>query len=158
MHYDATGTPTSQEVASGGRQPDKKLLLGPGGVVIAQCTLSEDGKRLNTRANVDTNGTVVAVLTDTSGNKIADQRVVYSGGAVSRIEVDTNGNRKPNAAIYYDASGQPTHQDEDADHDGIADHRFQGQEPVALPEGTRIPGERFGPLGCGGFHRFWWKR
>ena len=126
--------------------------------MTAQCTPSEDGKRLNTRADVDASGNVVAVLTDTSGNGIADQRIVYEGGAIARIEVDTNGNRKPNAAIYYDANGQPTHQDEDADHDGVADQRFRGQEPVELPPGTRIPGDRFGKLGCGRFHPFWWKR
>ena len=158
IHYDAAGNATAQEVASSGSEPDKKFLLGPGGVVEAQCTLSEDGKRLNTRANVDANGTVVEVLTDTTGNGVADQRIVYEGGAIVRLEVDTNENRKPNAAIYYDASGQPTHQDEDADHDGVADQRFRGQEPVDLPEGTRIPGDDFGPLGCDRFHRFWWKR
>jgi hypothetical protein len=50
------------------------------------------------------------------------------------------------------------YQDEDEDHDGVVDRRFRGDQPVAIPAGTRIEGEAFGPLGCGGFHSFWWKR
>jgi hypothetical protein len=156
-HFDAKGNAVAQEVASDGRNPDKKFLLGPGGVVKAQCTLSEDGKKLNTRAVVDRQGNVLEVLTDTTGNGVADQRIVYRGGEAVRLDADTNADRKPDVAQHY-AGGQVTHQDEDVDFDGVIDRRFRGDQPAEVPAGTAMPGESFGKLGCGSFHRFWWKR
>jgi hypothetical protein len=56
------------------------------------------------------------------------------------------------------SGGALANQDEDTDYDGVIDQRFQGQTAVSVPPGTRVAGEKFGKLGCGSFHRFWWKR
>ncbi|MHC4422998.1 MAG: hypothetical protein ACYS1E_20775 [Planctomycetota bacterium] len=155
-HFDAAGQAVVQEVASNGRSPDKKLLLGPGGVVTAQCTLSEDGKKLSTRANVE-NGIVTEVLHDTTGNGVADTREVWQSNEILRLEADTNDDRRPDVVQHF-SGGQVVRQDEDVDYDGVADQRFEGNQPVNLPPGTKLPGAKFDKLGCGNFHRFWWKR
>ena len=42
--------------------------------------------------------------------------------------------------------------------DGLVDQRFQGSQPAAVPNNTKLAGDAFGKLGCGAFHPFWWKR
>jgi hypothetical protein len=60
---------------------------------------------------------------------------------------------------YFNGDGTTaTRQDEDADFDGIVDRRFDGDQLVDTPAGTKITGAGFGKLGCGSVHRFWWKR
>jgi hypothetical protein len=147
-----------QEVASGenGINPDKKLFLNGSGQVTAQCLLSEDKKKLNTRAIVS-GGAVNEILLDTTGDLWADTRQVLSGGQVTRLDADTNGDRLPDVVQTY-SGGALANQDEDTDFDGVIDQRFQGQTPVDVPPGTRVPGGEFGKLGCGSFHRFWWNR
>lgn len=146
----------AQELASSGRHPDKKLLLGPGGTVRAQCTLDQEGKKLNTRANVE-GGAVTEVLYDTTGNGVADTREVWKGDTLLRLEADTNGDRRSDVVQYYSA-GAVKFQDEDVDFDGTVDRRFEGNQPVSITSGTTVPDTRFGKLGCGSFARFWWKR
>ena len=157
-HFDTGGTVKLQELASGenGRNPDKKLFLSADGAVTAQCLLNEAGDRLDARAIVQ-NGAVTEVLIDTSGNGWADTREVLAGGQLARVDADTNGDRKPDVIQTF-RDGALAHQDEDTDHDGVIDQRFEGDRAVAVPAGTRVQGARFGKLGCGSFHRFWWHR
>ena len=155
-HVDAKGNVTVQEVASNGRTPDKKLFLGPGGVVLSQCLLSEDGKRLNARAIVQ-NGVVTEVLIDSNGKGTADTRQVLRGGQLVELHADTNGDGRPDVVQYF-AGEEIRQQDEDTDFDGLVDQRFQGNQPQAVPANTKLAGDAFGKLGCGAFHRFWWKR
>ena len=157
-HLNGSGQLTIQEVASGdnGRNPDKKLFLDAAGQVTAQCLLDANKKKLNTRALVS-GGVVGEVLIDTNGNGFADTRQVLSGGQLARLDADTNGDRKPDVIQTYQG-GAVAFQDEDTDFDGTVDQRFQGQSPVAVPAGTPVAGGNFGKLGCGSFHRFWWKR
>jgi hypothetical protein len=103
------------------------------------------------------NGVVVEVLVDTTGNGIADQREVYQGGARVRLDADTNDDRRPDVVQSVATSGLPL-QDEDVDYDGTIDRRFEGDQVVELSNGHKIPGEPFGRIDCGSFHRFWWKR
>ena len=102
-------------------------------------------------------GQLAQALIDSQGRGVADQREVYAGGARVRLEADTNGDGRPDVVQYF-SGGQVVRQDEDADYDGVVDQRFEGNQPVNLPAGTKLPGARFGKLGCGNFHRFWWKR
>jgi len=88
---------------------------------------------------------------------VADTREVWQGNEILRLEADTNGDRQPDVVQYF-SGGQVARQDEDLDFDGVADQRFEGSQPVSLPPGTKLPGEKFDKLGCGSFHRFWWKR
>jgi hypothetical protein len=156
-HFDAKGVMTVQEVANNGRSPDQKLILGPGGVVTGQCSLDEAGKKLNTRAVVS-NGQVTEVLYDSTGNGTADTRQVLENGVIVRLDADTNDDGRPDVTQYFDASGNMTRQDEDVDYDGKVDQAFQGQKPIQGAAGKPISGAKFGKLGCGSFHRFWWKR
>ena len=154
-HLNESGQVTIQEVSSNG-QPDRKLYLDAAGQVTAQCTLNEKGKRLNTRAILE-GGMVVEVLVDTTGNGVADVREVYQNGQRIRLDADTNGDRMPDVVQSVAANGASV-QEEDVDFDGQIDHRFEGDQPVELSNGHRIQGEKFGRVGCGSFHRFWWKR
>ncbi|MCH8134325.1 MAG: hypothetical protein IIA30_17405, partial [Myxococcales bacterium] len=155
-HFNKQGEMTIQELANNGRDPDQKLMLGPGGVVTGQCSLDEKGKKLNTRAVVR-NGQVTEVLYDGSGNGIADTREVYENGALARLDADTNGDGKPDVTQFF-TGGKMTRQDEDLDYDGSVDRAFQGQTPLDVGANTPISGAKFGKLGCGSFHGFWWKR
>jgi hypothetical protein len=155
-YVDAKGNVTVQEVASNGKSPDKKLFLGPGGVVLSQCLLSDDGKRLNARALVQ-NGTVTEVLIDSSGKGSADTRQVLRDGQLVELHADTNGDGRPDVVQYF-AGEEIRQQDEDSDFDGFVDQRFQGNQPVAVPANAKLAAEDFGKLGCGTFHAFWWKR
>ena len=74
-----------------------------------------------------------------------------------RIDADTNGDGKPDV-VQTLSGGGPSRQDEDLDFDGVIDRRFEGKKLVEPAAGTRIEGDAFGKLGCGSFHRFWWKR
>ena len=67
------------------------------------------------------------------------------------------GDRRPDVVQTF-RDGALAYQDEDTDHDGVIDQRFEGSRAVAVPAGTRVQGARFGKLGCGSFHRFWWRR
>ena len=136
--------------------PEKKLFLAADGSVTGQCFLNEDKSTLNTRAVVQ-GGVVTEVLIDTTGNGVADTREVYSGEAITRVDVDTNGDRKPDI-VQSSGPGGVARQDEDSDFDGVIDNRFDGDQLVDIPAGTKIQGAAFGPLGCASFHRFWWKR
>jgi hypothetical protein len=152
------GKATAQEVATGsnGKGPDKKLFLGPGEVVVAQCLLNPQTKKLDTRAVVE-GGVVTEVLIDGVGKGVADTREVYQGGQRVRLDADTNADRKPDVIQYFKADAV-SRQDEDTNFDGVIDQRFDGGKPASVPAGTRIPGADFGSLGCGSFHGFWKKR
>ena len=153
---DSEGRAIIQEISSNGRQPDQKLFLGSGEVVTAQCLLGEDGKKLSTRAVV-VEGAVTERLHDTTGNSVADTREVYQFGQLARLDADTNGDRRTDVVQYF-AGGEMQRQDEDIDFDGVIDRRFENGQPVDVPPDTRVPGAAFDSLGCGSFHRFWWKR
>jgi hypothetical protein len=157
-HMGSDGSVRIQEVAGGdnGRNPDKKLFLDANGQVTAQCLLDENKKRLNTRAVVN-GGSVTEILIDTTGDGWADTRQVLSGGQLARLDADTNNDRAPDVVQTY-RNGELVYQDEDSDFDGTVDQRFQGQTPVDVAAGTQIPAPAFEKLGCGSFHRFWWKR
>jgi hypothetical protein len=155
-HLNAEGAVVIQEATSNGRNPDKKLFLDAGGAVTAQCQLNESGDKLTTRA-IFANAELVEILVDTTGNGIADQREVYRNGARVRLDADTNGDRKPDVVQSVAPSGTSI-QEEDTDFDGIVDRRFEGDRLVGTAGDSRIPGAEFGRLGCGSFHRFWWKR
>ncbi|MDJ0852485.1 MAG: hypothetical protein QNK04_29285, partial [Myxococcota bacterium] len=155
-HFNAKGQAVIQEVATDGKAPDKKLFLGDGGVVTAQCTLDQEGKKLNTRAVVE-GGLVTEVLYDTTGNGVVDTREVWKGNEILRLEADTNEDRRPDVVQYY-SGGAVKFQDEDVDFDGLVDHRFEGEQAVSVTNGTSVPDTRFDNLGCGSFSRFWWKR
>jgi hypothetical protein len=152
------GKAVQQEVASGGngKGPDKKLFLGPGEQVVAQCLFNPQTKKLDTRAVVE-GGVVTEVLIDGGGKGMADTREVYQRGQRTRLDADTNADRKPDVIQYFRGDAV-TRQEEDADFDGVIDRRFDDGKPVPVPAGTRIPGADFGSLGCGSFHGFWWKR
>jgi hypothetical protein len=143
-------------VTGDGRNPDQKLFLASDGSVTGQCFLNEDKSKLNTRAVVQ-GGVVTEVLIDTTGNGVADTREVYRGEERVRVDVDTNGDRTPDIAQSSGPGGVPR-QDEDVDFDGVIDRRFDGDQLVDVPPGTKIPGAAFGRLGCDSFHGFWWKR
>jgi hypothetical protein len=99
------------------------------------------------------------VLIDTTGDHYADTRqVLSSGGQLVRLDADTNGDRKPDVVQSFGADGALLYQDEDTDYDGAIDQRFENDQPATVPAGTRVAGARFGKLGCGSFHRFWWRR
>jgi antitoxin component YwqK of YwqJK toxin-antitoxin module len=156
-HFDSNGTPTIQEAVNGkNRSPDKKLFLNSKGEVTAQCVLDSEGKKLNTRMNVS-NGVMIEMLTDTTGNGFADQREVYENGGVVRLDVDTNDDRMPDIAQSTGPDGV-SRQDEDTDFDGVVDQRFDGDAAVEVPAGTQVAGAKLGKLDCGSFHSFWWKR
>jgi len=155
-HLDAKGNIIVQEVASDGRRPDKKIFLGPGGVVTSQCVLSDDGKRLNARALVQ-NGNVTSVLIDSRGKGVADTRQILRGGQLAELQADTNGDTVVDVVQYF-AGADVRQQDEDTNFDGVVDQRFQGKAAVSVPPNTKVPGERFEQLGCGAFDRFWSKR
>jgi hypothetical protein len=97
------------------------------------------------------------VLHDTTGNGVADTREVWQGSEILRLEADTNGDRQPDVVQHF-SGGQVVRQDEDLDYDGVVDQSFEGNQPMNVPAGTKLPGAKFGKLGCGSFHRFWWKR
>ncbi len=154
-HLDATGAIVIQEVASDGRHPDKKLYLDKSGAVSSQCLLNTEGDKLTTRATV-AHGVVVEVLSDSTGNGIADTREIYENNQRVRVEADTNGDRKVDVVQSVTAAGVAV-QEEDTDFDGSLDRRFEDNQLVESTHGTRV-GADFGPIGCGSFHRFWWKR
>ena len=74
-----------------------------------------------------------------------------------RLDADTNDDRVPDVTQTFEG-GALVYQDEDTDDDGTIDQRFQGDKPVDIAAGSKMPGAKFGKLGCGSFHRFWWKR
>jgi len=123
--------------------------------VTAQCQLDADGKKLAIRV-LFSGGAPTEALIDTTGNGVADTREVYQGGNRVRVEVDTNDDRRPDVVQSLAPGGQPR-QDEDTDFDGVIDRRFDGDALVDVPAGTKV-GPKFGELGCGSFHAFWWKR
>jgi hypothetical protein len=148
---------TIQEaVGEDGRSPSKKLFLNTSGEVTSQCLLDAEGKKLNVRTIV-VGGVVVEALIDTTGNGVPDNREVYEGGERVRMDVDTNNDRRPDVTITVGPGGV-SRQDEDTDFDGVVDLRFDGDTPVDIPAGAKVAGENFKNLGCGSFHRFWWKR
>ncbi len=138
-HLDRSQNVVIQEVASDGGDPDKKLFLAAGGKVTAQCFLDDAKKKLNTRTVVS-NGQVVEVLVDTTGNGVADTREIYENGDRIRLEVDTNDDRRPDVVQAVGEGGLPL-QDEDVDFDGVVDRRFQGDQLVETASGTEIAGE-----------------
>ncbi len=101
-------------------------------------------------------GVVVEVLSDSTGDGIADTREVYENGQRVRVEVDTNGDRKVDVMQSVTEAGVAV-QEEDTDFDGRIDRRFEAEELVASNNGIPL-GADFGQIGCGSFDRFWWKR
>ena len=122
---------------------------------FTQCQLDAEAKKLSIRMLFSA-GVMTEVLIDSTGNGYADTRDVYEDGTRVRSEVDTNDDRSPDVIQALGPGGVPR-QDEDTDFDGLVDLRFDGEELVEVPAGTKV-GAKFGKIGCGSFHRFWWKR
>ena len=145
----------TQEVASDGRYPAQKPYLDASGAVSSQCLLNAEGDRLTTRAVV-VQGVVIEVLSDSTGDDIADTREIYENNQRVRLEVDTNGDRKVDVVQSVTAAGVAV-QEEDTDFDGSLHRRF---EDNLLVESTNCPrlGADFGPIRSGSFHRSSLKR
>jgi hypothetical protein len=99
---------------------------------------------------------LIESLLDSAGRGRAGQRDVYENGVQVRIDLDTDADGQPDV-IQYLRGESVVRQDEDSDHDGVIDRRFEGDRPLPIDGRPSVPGE-LPKLDCGKFDPFWNRR
>ncbi len=157
VSFDGQRRIRSQELAGPDGRPTKKIFLDASGSEERQCldssgdgrfdlVLFRDGDRLRETWLVSQPGQ--------SSDPRADQRDIYKDGQRVRVEIDTRGQGRPDVVQYLDADERVVRQDEDSNHDGRLDLRFENDQPVPVADPPEAP-PALQKLDCGGFDRFW---
>jgi hypothetical protein len=155
--FDAQRRIRSQELAGPSGRPDKKILLDTDGNEERQCIDSTGDGRFDLvvfRDGSELRETWTVSASSTGDDPRADQRDIYEGGRRARVEIDTQGDGRPDVVQYLDENEDVVRQDEDSNHDGRLDLRFEGGRALAVDEPPSSP-PALERLGCGAFDRFW---
>jgi hypothetical protein len=155
--FDAEQRIRSQELAGPGGRPSKKIFLDAAGSELRQCIDSRGDGRFDLVVFRDGDAlreTWAVNAEDPGEDPRADRRDFYEGGRLARAEIDTRGNGRPDVVQYLDESESVLRQDEDSNHDGRLDVRFENGRSVSVSDPPAAP-PPLEKLDCGDFDRFW---
>ena len=156
MGFDAQRRIRSQELAGPGGRPAKKILHDEAGNEERQCIDSTGDGRFDLvvfREGAALRETWTVSEPSEDDDPRADQRELYADGRRVRAEFDTQGDGRPDVVQYLDENEAMVRQDEDSNHDGRLDVRFEGGRSVVVSDPPEAPAP-LKRLGCGRFARY----
>jgi hypothetical protein len=157
VSFDSQRRIRSQELAGPDGRPNKKIFLDASGSEERQCLDSSGDGRFDLvlfREGDVLRETWLVSQPGQASDPRADQRDIYKDGQRVRVEIDTRGQGRPDVVQYLDADERVVRQDEDSNHDGRLDLRFENDQPVPVANPPEAP-PALQKLDCGGFDRFW---